>query len=185
MKKNILAVGMILFLGMLMPFNAMGADDGTVSSTLTLSITSTAQIAIVTNPTFSMALGGATEAGAAVSESSINSASRLRISSLVDATTRTITASIAAPITTTHTELWVQLGAPNGNFVNDLNKGTLAPAQELTSGAAVTLATGIATCWSGILPDDGYSITYTFKRAALQTVFSSPGSVVVTYTLSE
>jgi len=164
-----------------MPLNAMGAgDSASVSSALTLSITPTAQIAIVTNATFSMALGGATQAGAAVSDSSINSASRLRISSLVDATTRSITA-IATSITATNTQLWVQLGAPNGNFNGA--KGTLAASQNLTSGDSVTLASEIATCWSGIGGDDGYSITYIFRRGA-GTVFTSPGAVVVTYTLS-
>jgi len=185
MKKNSLALCITLMMGFIMPFSAMGVDDGTVASTLTLSITSTAQIAIETMPTFSMALGGATAAGAPVSSSSINSTSRLRISSLVDATTRTITAQIGVPITDTHTELLVQLGVPNGNFVNELNKGTLAAVQNLTSGAAVTLATNISTCWSGILEDDGYPITYTFQRLAGETVFTSPGAVVVTYTLSE
>ena len=184
MKKSSLVLCITLIMGFIMPFNAMGIDDGVESSTLTLSITPTAQISIVTNPTFNMALGGATQAGAAVSSSSINATSRLRISSLVDQTPLNIKAQIGAPITDTHTELLVQLGTPNGNFVNILNKGDLATVQNLTSGASVTLATGISTCWSGITEDDGYPITYTFQRLAGETIFSSPGPVVVTYTLS-
>lgn len=185
MKKKSFVLCFALMIGLFMPFGALGADDNIADNTLNLTITSTAQIAIVTSPTFNMALGGATEAGAAVSATSTNNVSRLRISSLVDNTTRTIQAQIGASIATTNTELWIALSAPNENFANPLNKGTLAAAQNLTSGTAVTVVTGIATCWSGVTDDDGYVINYTFNRKDGATTFTSPGPVTVTFTLSE
>jgi hypothetical protein len=185
MKNKLFFLCAAAALGWVLPSSVFAVDDNVADNTLDLTITSTAQIAIVTNSTFSMALGGATEAGAAVSATSTNNVSRLRISSLVDNTTRTIQAQIGASIATTNTELWIALSAPNENFANPLNKGTLAAAQNLTSGTAVTVVTGIATCWSGVTDDDGYVINYTFNRKDGATTFTSPGPVTVTFTLSE
>lgn len=186
MKKSILTSCVLLLAAIATPFVAMGADTNVATSTVSLTIDGSALLAIQTGSAISMSLGGATQAGAAVQSVSADTTARLRISSLVSgATTRSITAILGTDMTASHTELLVQLLSPNTNFTNPNNKGTLtSPETLLTSASAITLATGIGTCWSGTTSDDGYPIAYTFRRKAGESLFTTPGDIVVTYTLS-
>ncbi|MDD2612751.1 MAG: hypothetical protein PHR38_08185 [Bacteroidales bacterium] len=185
MKKNSLTLYMIMFVGLLMPFNAIGQ---TAMSNVTLGINGTALLGITTGASVALSLGGAAEAGAPIQEASADSTARLRISSLTSLdSTRTISASIStgmSKMTTSNTELLVRLGDPNANFSNAGNKGTLIATPIVLSGTDAPVVTGIKTCWSGTGADDGYRIIYTFRRKALATTFSSPGAITVTYTLS-
>lgn len=186
MKKITIALCMILSAGLLLPFAAKAADTNVATSTVSLTIDGSALLAIQTGSTLTMSLGGASQAGAAVQDVAADTTARLRISSLVSgATTRTITAILGSDMTPSHTELLVQLLTPNGNFTNAANMGTLtSPGTVLSSASAIQLATGIKTCWSGTTTDDGYPIVYTFRRKAGETSFTTPGDIVITYTLS-
>lgn len=185
MKKYSIALCMLFLVGLLMPINVIGQPNQ-ANSTVNLAISSSALLRIVTGATLSLSLGGATEAGAPVQEVASDSTGRLRISSMVTSQTRTITAQISPDMTSTNTELLVQLKTPNINFTNFANKGLLQTTPALlTSTGATTLITGISTCWSGIETDDGYPIRFTFRRKALATSFSSPGAITVTFTLSD
>jgi hypothetical protein len=186
MKKSTLALCAILSFGILFPLALKAADTNVATSTVSLTIDGSALLAIQTGSNISMSLGGASQAGAAVQDVAADTTARLRISSLVSgSTTRTITAILGTDMTSSHTELLVQLLTPNSNFSNPGNMGTLTtPGTVLSSASAVQLASGIKTCWSGIGTDDGYPIAYTFRRKAGETSFTTPGSIVVTYTLS-
>lgn len=186
MKKNSIVLSMILLAGILTPATVLGADTNVATNTVSLTIDGSALLGITTGSSIAMSLGGATTAGAAVQDVAADTTARLRISSLVSgATTRTITAILGTDMTSSHTELLVALLTPNGNFSFPANKGTLAsPELLLSQASAVTLATGIGTCWSGTTADDGYPIAYTFRRKSGETAFTTPGDIVVTYTLS-
>lgn len=186
MKKSSIALGIILMTASIMPFTAKGVDTNVATNTVSLTIDGSALLGITTGSNIAMSLGGATVAGAAVQDVAADTTARLRISSLVSgSTTRTITAILGTDMTSSHTELLVSLLTPNSNFNFINNKGTLTtPESLLSSASAVTLATGIGTCWSGTTADDGYPIAYTFRRKAGETAFTTPGDIVVTYTLS-
>ena len=186
MKKSSIILSVIFAAGLLMPANVLGADTNVATNTVSLTIDGSALLGITTGSSIAMSLGGAAVAGGAVQDVAADTTARLRISSLVSgATTRTITAILGTDMTPSHTELLVQLLTPNSNFTYPNNKGTLAsPESLLSSASAVTLATGIGTCWSGTGIDDGYPLAYTFRRKAGETAFTTPGNIVVTYTLS-
>ena len=184
MKKKFLTLGIILLAGLLMPTTLVGQTTDTNKATqdVTLSISTSALLAIKTGSSISMALGGATQAGAPVQSQAIDQTSRLRISNLVEGTTqRKITASIDKDFSSTNTQLKVQLLAPNTNFHNGY--GTLTGSDQILTTTSISLATDIVTCWSGVTDDDGYKINYTFEHITEAGGYSNPGKIVVTYTL--
>jgi hypothetical protein len=191
MKKKSLAMCILLLCGSLVPYYALAADnDGTTNdatNSLTLAVTGSALLQIVTGQSFNMSLGGASIAGAEVKASSTNSTARLRMSSVVDGTTtRTITALINKDLSLYNTELLVNFETPTTAFFNPANIGTVnKTATALSTSTAVSCVTGIKTCWSGIEADCGYPITYTFKPIDSAVTYSTPGAVVITYTISE
>lgn len=195
MKKNLILSGIALFAFLAVPFvasaqnpNIMGAQS--TEQNLTLTVNGSALLAIynttadAANTDISMSLTGATQAGAAITPSATNNASRLRISSLNDGeTTRAITAQITPAMTSDGTQLFVTLTDP-GNFQLDpANAGTCSTTQELTSGDAQTVVTGIKTCWSGTDANSGYMITYKYQKKADATTLAT-SNIKVTYTIT-
>lgn len=195
MKKNLILSGLALFTFLAVPFvasaqnpNIAGAQS--TEQSLTLTVNGSALLAIfntatgATSTDITMSLTGATQAGAAITPSTTNNTSRLRISSLNDgATTRSITAQISPAMTNDGTQLFVKLTDP-GNFELDAeNAGTCSDELELTGGEAQTVVTGIKTCWSGTDANDGYMITYKYQKRADATTLAT-SNIKVTYTIS-
>lgn len=181
MKTKSIVYCFALAVGFLGSQTALAVDTFESSQQLTLGVTGSALLKVFAAAPVSLSLGGATQAGAAIVPVASDSTSRLKISSLASVVagvtqTRTITASVTAGGCATHqTVLSVQLLAPNGNFVN--SPGTLGALQVVSNNsantAAVTLVSGITTCWSGILDDDGYKIKYKYEGISQQTSSSS------------
>lgn len=183
MKKKLILVCLILLMGILMPYNAKAQE---ATNNVTLAIDGSALLGIETGSSIALSLGGATVAGAAVQDIAADTTARLRISSMVSGTAlRTITAELTTEMAASNTELLVKLLTPNSNFTFPGNMGTLTgTAGLLTVGSAITLATGIGTCWSGTAADDGYPLAYTFQRKSGATSFTTPGLIIVKYTLT-
>jgi len=196
MKTKSIVYCFVLAVGFLGSQIASAQVDGPASSQdLTLSVTGSALLRVTAAAPVKLSLGGATQAGAAIEPVMTNATSRLKISSLAsvveDVTqTRTITANVTTGGCIGHqTVLSVQLLAPNGNFVNySPNGGTLSPlglqvvSDNASNKTAVTLVSGITTCWSGTDPDDGYQINYEYKGVVGQTATSSV-LTTVTFTI--
>lgn len=192
MKKNALLVCLSLALVALVPAKAFAVDTESATNAVTLGIATSTQLAIVTGQAISLSLGGATQAGAPVQEVAANDENgakkvRLRISCMAGSSKYKISAKIGTSIASTNTQLKVNFLAPNTNFANPSNAGTLvattaAPVVLTTSDQS--LVTDVTTCWSGITEDDGYKIIYTYERIPDQATYTSPGLVTVTYTLA-
>jgi len=161
--------------------HANGQDTRIATQDVSLQVAGSALLAI-SGPEVKLQLSGASEAGDAIAESVENSATRLRISSLVNSEEkRAITARISEDLV--GTQLFVELQEPNSNFVYPESKGTLKGQQLLDSKAEVTLIEGIGTCWSGKEEGDGYVIKYLFKAIPMAPVLKS-ANITVTYTIS-
>jgi len=195
MKRNLILSGIALFTFLAVPFVASAQNPNIVGAQstdqkLTLTVNGSALLAIfntavgASNTNIAMSLSGATTAGAAISPTATDNASRLRISSLNDgATTRTITAQITPAMTSDGTQLFVTLTDPKNFQLDPLNAGTCSATKELTSGDAQTVVTGIKTCWSGTETNSGYQITYLYQKKADATNVKS-SAITVTYTIS-
>jgi hypothetical protein len=182
MKKVSLVSIIALMIMVLAPYTVVGQDTNVAANAVTLTGNGSALLAIKTGAV-SLSLSGATEAGAAIQTVAADSTTRLRISSLVDGSTkRNITASLSAqPV---GTELLISVKAPNAHFYASENQGTLLSNVNLTT-SAQDIITGIGTCWSGYADmDDGYVIKYTYQLKEGATNLQS-ASVTVTYTLTE
>lgn len=189
MKKNSILICFALTIGALLPGNMkaqVGPSGSTASQVVNLQVSGAALLA-VEGGEFSLSLAGAGVAGEALDKTATNSASRLRISSLVkDAEKNKITAQIntaTVDMTTTNTTLTVWLGDPNGNFHNfDTEGGTLKTKAEVTplSTTAQPIATGIKTCWSGTASGDGYILNYEYASTGAGTPKSTKLTIMYT-----
>lgn len=182
MKKGSLVSIIALMVLLMAPYTAVGQDTNVASNAVTLTVNGSALLAIKTSA-ISLSLSGATEAGAAIQTVAADSTTRLRISSLVDGSTkRNITASLSAqPV---GTELLITVKAPNAHFYASENQGTLLSNVNLST-SSQNIITGIGTCWSGYQDlDDGYIIKYIYQLKEGATNLQS-ASVTVTYTLTD
>jgi hypothetical protein len=181
MKKTLYLLLISLVMAFSMPFWMVGQGNTNVTTNaVTLTVNGSALLAIATG-NVSLSLSGAAEAGAAIQTVARDSTTRLKISSLVDGSSkRTITAALSAqPV---GTELLVSVQAPNGSFYAPENQGTLLSDVNLTT-SAQNIITGIGTCWSGTAIGDGYVIKYTYQLIAGAINLAS-SNVTVTYTLT-
>lgn len=170
--------GMLMFI---VPFVVNGQDSRQVTQNVSLQVAGSALLAI-SGPAVTLQLSGAAVAGDVIAESVENSASRLRISSLVNGgEKRSITAKISEELV--GTQLFVELKEPNSNFIYPENKGTLKGQQLLGNETDITLVDNIGTCWSGKADEDGYVITYTYKAIPRAPVLKS-ATITITYTIS-
>jgi len=194
MKTKSIVYCFVLALGFLGAQTASAADGPTTTQNLNLTVSGSALLS-VTGGTVGLSLTGATQAGAEVTPIAENQASRLKISSLSGGGTtgRSITASVTTgTLVGKRTSLSVQLLPPTvasrDNFINYATEGgALGALQVVADNAAVagaiTLVTGIKTCWSGILPDDGYQIKYKYMSTGGGTPLAA--SLTVTYTIGD
>jgi hypothetical protein len=185
MKKNSMAICLVLVIGFLMSqsINAQTVGESGTSATQNVSLTvdGSALLAVVGGDV-SMSLGGATQAGAAIASSSTDNTSRLRISSLVESGNfRKISGSISADLV--GTTLSVNLIKPTNFQPTSANGGTSLGKVTLTK-TDQNLVNNITTCWSGTNATDGYTIEYTYERITDAQVLAS-ANIIVTYTISE
>ncbi len=170
--------GLILIL---IPLTIKSQNSRIVTQEVKLQVAGSALLAVF-GPAVELRLAGASQAGDVIAQSVENSATRLRMSSLVDnQEKRSILAKISEALV--GTQLYVELLQPNANFMCPENMGTLKGQQLLDNEAEVTLVEGIGTCWSGITDDDGYVIKYTYKAIPAAPVLKN-STITVTYTIS-
>jgi hypothetical protein len=197
MKKNSIVLSAALLMSFFFSQSAFCADSKqSVTQNLALTVDGSALLAVFgTDATqgvenggsnsVAMSLAGAGVAGAIVQTVAVNEATRLRISSLVEnGKTRTITASILPNLVGSGTTLSLELIKPTNFMPAAVNGGTTAGPKDMTDGTTQTLVSGITTCWSGTTLTDGYTIKYTYAKAADAVALISR-SPVVTFTISE
>lgn len=178
--KTLISKIWILLVLMFVGFNSMGQASS--NHTLTMGIpevcligTSAAAISLqLTTTTAGKAISGGTGTGYA-QVSSIVSASELR----------TITASVTG--VPSGTTLSVNTTVPSGgNSGGVLGTGSTGKAL-VNAASAVTLVTGIGSCYTGIASTDGYQLDYTWSSSvgAYGSIVASAGAtatVVLTIT---
>lgn len=127
------------------------------------------------------------EAGLSMETSKSDSTARLLISSVISSSApRTLTAKVTAGAVPAGTHLDLIAMQPNTSFVGE--PGTFASPVTL-DGTDRPIVTGIATCYSGTKPSDGYPLKFTY---AIDLNSSSYGSIratigtqiIVTFTLT-
>lgn len=161
----------------------------TATQSISLEVDGSALIAVYKNNgtaggALSLSLQGATEAGAAIQDVTSDATTRLRMSSLVDAGTRKITARISEDLpTTSGTRLSVVLTSQGTFQPAQANGGTCAGTATVLTTADQELVTGIGTCWTQTADDSGYILNYTFERAPNST-FVNSADVTITYTIT-
>lgn len=167
-------------------------DTKVATQTVNLTVKGSALLA-VDGGAVSLSLGGASNAGDAAGKG-INSSTRMRLTSLVDADeTRSVSAQITTLTTAgatprvlddmsdSNTKLTVAAGTPGSNSSGgSSNWGTLGSVV-LSKTSASPLITGIKTFWTGSLAGDGYPLTYTYEKDGANPLSVS---MVVTYTIS-
>lgn len=173
--------------------STVGNSGTNATQEISLRVDGSALLAIVntssgaTGTGISMSLSGATVAGAAISNSSTNDSTRLRISSLVESgKKRKILAKINQDLSTSGTNFYVRLIKP-GNFQPAAVNGGTPSANKMQFTAAnanMELVTGITTCWSGVGQTDGYTVEYTYEKQLNATALVSK-IIEVTYTITE
>lgn len=171
--------------------NGIAIGTSTSQQNVTLRVDGSALIRVVnsaagaTSSGISMSLTGATEAGAAILDQTLNSDTRIRLSSLVESgKTRTITAQISPSLEGTDTQLHVLFIKPNTIQPVVANGGTCSVEQDLTDGTVKTVVTGITTCWTGMEnATDGYTVRYRYAKDADADALKSE-NIVVTYTIT-
>lgn len=189
-------MGLAFLISAVMPNHVLSAE--TQTQTVNMAVTGSALIRVMKGNSdaatgVSLTLGGPSEAGLQVVPIAEDALTRLRISSLATGTLVADGRKITAVLTTgnmefSRTMLELELAAPTntGNFVNySPDGGTLAGLQNLGDNAgnkpAVTLVSGIYTCWSGITADDGYVIHYKYSNNVVGT--PTARNVTVTFTI--
>ncbi len=162
-KQRLLALGMIILANTL-GFNSMAQDTNETGSALSLGLPALALIKTDAAP-INLTLT-TTVAGEMVAASVVNTAARIRVTSIIEGTgTRSISGAVTAGVPPTNTYLkmtpFINL-APN--FVGTPGNVT-AVEYDLTegsSGGAKEIVTGIGSCYSGTGATDGYAIKYEF-----------------------
>jgi len=185
MKKTLLILSITL-LGILMGSNVLGQvnNAGPINQNLSLGMPEVSLLA-ASAATISLQLTTGT-AGLAVKASVADSSARLKISSVITSSTRTLSATVSAvPPGTT---LTLQAQTPNASFGG--TQGTFLSAAVLPTTGSTNIITGIGSCYSGIAADDGYHLKYTWAlldaKANYQDVRATGAgtTVVVTLTIS-
>jgi hypothetical protein len=150
-------------------------------------------------PTITLTLAGAGEAGQAVSATTSNETTRLRMTSYTVGTNkRSISASLtsgndAIQWANSNTELKVGLVIPReANLPNFANYATQAGTglkgmQSIASPTGVAgklLADQIGTAWSGMGAGDGYVIRYEFSHVNTESPADPVTSAIITFTIT-
>lgn len=199
MKKHSILLGLAFLISAVMPNHLFSQGGLTQTQTVSMAVTGSALIRVMKGASdastgVTLTLGGPAEAGLEVVPTATDASTRLRISSLAQGTTvqegRMITAVLTSgSMNLSRTKLELQLATPTntGNFINySPDGGTLTGFQNLGDNTgnkpAVTLVTGIYTCWSGTAADDGYVIDYKYAVDGLGT--PTARNVTVTYTIA-
>jgi hypothetical protein len=151
MKKTLLILSITL-LGTFLGSNVMGQ----VTQNLNLGMPEIALMA-ASATTINLQLTTGT-AGLAVKSSVSDSSARLKVSSIITSTTRTLTASVSA--VPSGTSLTLQAQAPNASFGG--TPGAFLPAAALPVTGSANIITGIGSCYTGTAIDDGYKLKYTW-----------------------
>lgn len=160
---------------------ANAVDTNVATQSVKLQVAGSALLAVF-GPPVVLQLAGATEAGDSISSAAENDLTRLRISSLVqDNELRSITARLSEELV--GTQLMVDLGKPNSNFVSPGAKGELKGLQLLSNESDAVLVEGIGTCWSGKNEGDGYVIKYIYKALPGAPIMKG-SDVTITYTIT-
>lgn len=172
----------IVFICVLFSSNTVfGQYSSTATQPVKLQVAGSALLGI-SGPSVTLQLAGATEAGAPIQESVENNSSRLRITSLVEnGESRAISAKISEPLV--GTQLYIELGTPNTNFMYPENMGVFKGVQLLSDESEVILIDGIKTCWSDTHEGDGYVLKYTFKAIPNAPILKN-ATITVIYTIS-
>lgn len=203
MKKSVFAT--LIVIAIAVPFSVFSQ---TTTQTVNMAVGSKALIKII-GDAVSLSLGGPTEAGAAVSQKTEHSTTRLRMSSLTAGGAKNkITAVLVEDEAWiySNTRLSIELKEPTSksHFINYTNNasglqgvkilavGTQAtdddgnPVGDPTGGvsAAQDLVTGIGTAWSGTDPDDGYVVEYTYAIENQDLAPQAVPTTTVTFTIA-
>ena len=185
--KTTLLILSIALLGVFLGSPVMGQvnNSGAITQNLSLGMPEVALL-VASATTINLNLTTAT-AGLAVKSSVADSTARLKISSVITSATRTLSAVVSAVPGGTSLKLEAQ--APNGNFGG--TQGTfVSGGSVLPTTGSVSIITGIGSCYSGILTDDGYHLKYTWgllDPASNYSAVRATGAgvtVVVTLTIS-
>lgn len=209
MKKYV--VSLFLAVALIAP-QALLADSESTTQALSMSVGGSHLIKIVqaangADPVnISLSLGGPSEAGAPITETTTNVTTRMRMTNFASSSTEKmkITASVDGDNSKwlySNTRLAVSLDAPV-NQANFVNYGTYAnglqgskvlaegipgatPDDAPTGGlkGAQDLVTGIRTAWSGTGNGDGYVIRYDFTIVDQAFTQQPVANATVTYTL--
>jgi hypothetical protein len=136
-----------------------GQNSETANNKLNLYLEGAALLAVATGD-IELQIKGVTEAGAALTNTSENSDTRLRITSLAEiGIVRLVSVKMSRALS--GTELTVQALPPSTtHFTGD--GGSYAGVVTLSTQDQV-LINNIGTCWSGTDQNDGYTIKYTYK----------------------
>lgn len=183
MKKKSLLLSAIFLLGFATPQIAFAADDNKGEQVITVTLGEVALLAIPP-VTVGLTLSGATVAGAPAAVALANENSRLRITSVVSSTTRTILAQITTGNAPVGTLLQIEALPAIQNFIGA--GGVSTGIKTLSNLSSVEVLNTIGTCNSGILDGDGYVLKYTFGLDTDPATTAAAGSVdmTITYTLS-
>jgi hypothetical protein len=185
--KKLFFVFSITLLGTLFGSQVMGQDNQATTNGLSLGMpelnllnSASAAINLVLTTTV---------AGQAVKSFVADSTARLKISSIVAGSlTRTLSAQVTTGTIPAGTTLKLRAQTPNTNFGG--TPGTLVGSDvTLSTGSGASIITGIGSCYSGTIADDGYKLKYTWgldnPAATYGLIRASNGSAVtVTLTLS-
>lgn len=153
--KKLLHVLMITLLGSLLCSNVMGQVN-TSPQLLSLGMPEISLLSSVTG-TINLQLTTAT-AGLAVKSKVADSTARVRISSVITSATRTLSASVTSVPAGTYLKLMAQ---PTLGTVFGGTPGILGAEAQL-SAVDSPIITGIGSCYSGVLANDGYVLRYTW-----------------------
>ncbi|MDP4276364.1 MAG: hypothetical protein Q8914_01905 [Bacteroidota bacterium] len=167
----------------------VNADENTATNTATaiVSLGVTEVSLLKASEGIVMLQLGQQEAGMSMETAKSDSTMRLLISSVISSSaTRTLTAKITAGAVPTGTHLDVVALQPNASFVG--GSGTFASPTSL-DGTDRPIVTGIATCYSGTEPSDGYPLKFTYaidlNSTAYGSIRATAGTqIVVTFTLT-
>ena len=180
-----LRILLFVFISTIAGINALyAADTNVATNTLTLGVPEVALLKASAN-IINLSLLQQT-AGLSIETSKSDSSSRLLISSVMRATTRTMSAKITSGTVPTGTVLKIQAKQPNGNFVG--TSGTLG--SEVTLDATDRpVVTGIGTCYSNTGASDGYPLRFTYALDSNPSTYGSLRAnsgiqIVVTLTLT-
>jgi hypothetical protein len=158
MKKNTRLLLLILLGVAFVNVDVKGQDTNVATNTLSLGIPEVALLKSssgIINLTLTQR-----EAGLPIETSKADSTARLRISSVITSSPRTLSAKITSGTVPTGTTLKLQVRQPNVSFVG--TSGTMG-AEVVLDNTDRPLVTGIGTCYSGTAASDGFPLKFTYS----------------------